>query len=64
MNPNPTEWCSAYADAWSELVDGAHDRFHTLDQCYLWCKDQLHEDPAEVAKRHFAEAREGSGSRQ
>jgi len=56
FKPNPTDWCDAYAAAWSELVDGAHDRFHTIDQCYLWCKEHLHEDPAHVAQRHFAEA--------
>lgn len=52
----PTEWCAAYADAWSDLVNGAYDRFHTLDQCYAFCQDHLLEDPADVARRHFAEA--------
>lgn len=52
----PTEWCAAYADAWADLVDGAYDRFHTLDHCYAFCGQHLHDDPAEVAKRYFAEA--------
>jgi hypothetical protein len=56
MTANPTEWCAAYADAWSEMVDGDYDRFQTLDQCYVFCQDHLHEDPADVARRHFAEA--------
>lgn len=53
---SPAEWCSAYADAWADLVDGQYDRLHTLDECYVWCKDHFHEDPAAVAERHFAEA--------